>query len=135
MIPESGRSTGEGIGYPLQYFWASLVAHLVKNLPAMWETWVQSLGWEDPLEKRKSTHSSILAGRIPWTAVHRFAKSWTRLSDFHFHFLGEKNKEWDVEIGEYWMGSFMGCWGHLGEAVNVFTTQHSGTMLNPDLVR
>ena len=50
-IPGSGRSTGEGIGYPLQYSWASFVAQLVKNLPAMWETWVWSLGWEDPLEK------------------------------------------------------------------------------------
>ena len=57
----------EGIGYPLQYSWASLVAQLVKNLPAMQETWVQSLGWEDPLEKAKATHSSILAWRIPWT--------------------------------------------------------------------
>ena len=46
---------------------ASLVAQLVKNLPAMWETLVRSLGWEDPLEKRKATHSSILAWRIPWT--------------------------------------------------------------------
>ena len=63
----SGRSAGEGIGYPLQFFWASLVAQLVKNLPAMWETWVQSLGWEDPLEKGKATHSSILAWRIPQT--------------------------------------------------------------------
>ena len=66
-VPGSGRSTGEGIGYPLQYSWASLVAQLVKNLPAMWETWVLSLGWEDPLEKGKGTHSSILAWRIPWT--------------------------------------------------------------------
>ena len=57
----SGRSAGERIGYPLQYSWASLVAQLVKNPPAMWETWVQSLGWEDPLEKGKATHSSILA--------------------------------------------------------------------------
>ena len=63
----SGRSTGEGIGYPLQYSWASLVTQLVKNPPAMWETWVQSLGWGDPLEKGKATHSSILAWRIPWT--------------------------------------------------------------------
>ena len=47
--------------------WASLVAQLVKNLPAMLETWVLSLGWEDPLEKGKATHSSILAWRIPWT--------------------------------------------------------------------
>ena len=67
MIPGSGRSTGEGIGYPLQYSCASLVADLVKNLPAMGETWVRSLGWEDPLEKGKATHSSILAWRILWT--------------------------------------------------------------------
>ena len=60
-IPGSGRSTGKGIGYPLQYSWASLVAKLVKNLPAMWETWVQSLGWEDPLEKGKTMYFSILA--------------------------------------------------------------------------
>ena len=66
-IPGSGRSSGEGIGYPLQYSWASLVAQLVKNPPAVWETWVRSLGWEDPLEKGKATHSSILAWRIPWT--------------------------------------------------------------------
>ena len=66
-IPRSGRSTGEGIGYPLQHSWASLVAQLVKNLPAMWETWIQSLGWEDPLEKGKATQSSILAWRISWT--------------------------------------------------------------------
>ena len=65
-IPGSGRSPGEGIDYPLQYSWASLVAQLVKNLPAMQETWVRSLGWDDPL-KGKVTHSSILAWRIPWT--------------------------------------------------------------------
>ena len=53
--------------YPLQYSWSSLVAQLVKNLPAMWKTRVQFLGWEDPLEKGKATHSSILAWRIPWT--------------------------------------------------------------------
>ena len=67
MIPGLGRSAGEGIGYPLQYSWASLVTQLVKNPPAMWETWVQPLGWEDRLEKGKATHSSILARRIPWT--------------------------------------------------------------------
>ena len=65
LIPQSGRSVGEGIGYLLQYFWASLVAQLVKNRPAMQETWVQYLGWEDPLEKEMATHSSILAWRIP----------------------------------------------------------------------
>ena len=61
LIPGSGRFAGERIGYPLQYSWTSLVAQLVKNLPAMWEIRVQSLGWEDPLEKGKATHSSILA--------------------------------------------------------------------------
>ena len=66
-IPGSGRSTREGIGYPLQYCWASLVAQLIKNPPVMQETWVLSLGWEDPLEKGKATHSNILAWRIPWT--------------------------------------------------------------------
>ena len=65
-IPGLGRSA-EGISYPLQYSWASLVAQLVKNPPAMRETWIQSLGWEDPLEKGMATHSSILASRIAWT--------------------------------------------------------------------
>ena len=51
----------------------------------MWEVWVWSLGWEDPLRKGKATHSSILAWRIPWTTVHGVSKSLTRLSDFHFH--------------------------------------------------
>ena len=127
-IPELGRSTGEGIGYPLQYCWASLVvqlvknpkntgnsqnlvaktpnnpifklarslnrhfskewasliAQLVKNLPAIWETWVLSLGWEDPLEKGKATHSSILAWRTAWTTAYGVTKSQTKLRDFHF---------------------------------------------------
>ena len=76
-IPGSGTPPGEGIGYPLQYSWASLVAQLVKNPPAMWETWVQSLGWEDPLEKGKAAHSSILAWRIPWTVESMGSQSWT----------------------------------------------------------
>ena len=67
MIPGLGRSSDEGIGYSLQHAWVSLVAQLVKNTPAMSETWVQPLGWEDSLEKGKATHSSILAWRIPWT--------------------------------------------------------------------
>ena len=66
-VPGLGRSAGEGIGYPLQYSWASLVAQLVKNPPAMQGTWVQYLGFEDPLEKGMATHPSILAWRIPWT--------------------------------------------------------------------
>ena len=60
-IPGLGRSTGEGIGYPLQYSCTSLVTQLVKNPPAIWEIWDRSLDWEDPLEKGKATHSSILA--------------------------------------------------------------------------
>ena len=65
MSPGLGRSLGEGIGYPLQYSWVSLVAQTVKNLPAMQETKVLSLGGEDPLEKEMATHSSILAWIIP----------------------------------------------------------------------
>ena len=61
---------------------ASLVAQVVRNLPAIQETQVQCLGWEDPLEKEMATHSSILAWRIPRTEKPgRVAKSWTRLSD------------------------------------------------------
>ena len=83
MIPGSGRSLGERIGYPLQYFWASLVAQMLKNVPVMQETWVRSLGWEDPLAECMATHSSILAWRIPmdkgawWATVHGVVKSRT----------------------------------------------------------
>ena len=78
-IPGLGRLAGKGIGYPLQYSWASLVAQLVKNPPVVQETWVQSLSQEDPLEKGKATHSSFLACRISWTTVHGVTKSWTLL--------------------------------------------------------
>ena len=64
-IPGLGRAPGEGIGYPLQYSLASLVAQMVKNLPAMWKTWVRFLGWEDPLEEGMAIHSSILAWTLP----------------------------------------------------------------------
>ena len=67
LILGLGRSAGEGIGYPFPYSWTSPLAQLVKNLPTMWETWILSLGWEDPLEKGKATHSSILSWRSPWT--------------------------------------------------------------------
>ena len=83
MIPGSGRSTGEGIGYPVQYSWASLVAQLVKNPPAMQETWVRSLGWEEG--NGYSLQYSGLENSMD-CIVHRVAKSRTRLSDFHFHF-------------------------------------------------
>ena len=67
LIPGLGRSTGEEIGYSLQYSWASLLAQTVKNPSAMLETWIRSLGWKDPLEKGMAIHSSILAWEIPWT--------------------------------------------------------------------
>ena len=69
--PGLGRPTGEGIGYPLQYSWVSLVDQLVKNPPAMRETWVRSLCWEDSLEKGKATRFSILPWRIPWAVLSR----------------------------------------------------------------
>ena len=70
-IPGSGISAGEGIGYPFQYSWASLVTQLVKNPPAMWETRLRSLVWEDALEKGKATHSSILAWLVLGVAKSR----------------------------------------------------------------
>ena len=78
-----GRSAGERIHYPLQYSWSSPAAQLVKNMPTMWETWVQSLGCKDPLEKGKASHSNILAWRTPWTD-NAVAKRRTPLSDFQF---------------------------------------------------
>ena len=83
LIPGMGKFPGERIGYPLQYSWASLVAQTIKNLPAMQETWVQSLGWEYSLEEGMTTLSSILSWRIsmdrgPWKAtVHWVIDSWT----------------------------------------------------------
>ena len=73
---------------------ASFVAQSVKSLTAMQETWARFLGWEDLLEKGKATHSSFLAWRIPWTIVHRVAKSQTQLSDFHFHLLTDTQNKW-----------------------------------------
>ena len=64
-IPGLGSSHGDGIGYPLQDSWASLVTQSVKNLSAMQETWVRYMGWEDPLEKGVATYCSILSWRIP----------------------------------------------------------------------
>ena len=90
-ISGSGRAPGEGVGYPLQYSWASLVVQLVKNLPTMWEIWVWSLGWEDPLEKG-------IATPVFWPGeFHGLYSSWgrkesDRLSNFHFHKSAKPNK-------------------------------------------
>ena len=81
-----GPSEG-GVLLKINHVRVSLVAQMVKNLPAMLENWVQSLGWKDPLEEGMATHSSILVWRIPkdrraWrAAVHGVAKSWIRLSN------------------------------------------------------
>ena len=82
FIPGSGRSPGEGRDDLLQHSWASLLAQLVKNLPAVWETRVRSLCWEDPTEKGTATHASILA----WI-VHGVAKSRTGWATFTFHLI------------------------------------------------
>ena len=87
MIPGSGSSPGERIDNSFQYSWASAVAQMVKNQPAMWETWVRSLGWKDPMEEGMETHSSILAWRIPmdrgaWRDTVRWVTmNQTQLSD------------------------------------------------------
>ena len=86
LIPRSGISTGKGLGYPLKYSWASLVAQLVENPTAMQETWVWSLGWEELLDKGTATSTSILAWRVPWTVESVGSQSRTRLGDCHFHF-------------------------------------------------
>ena len=81
------------MGYPLPYSWASLVAQMVKNLPAMQETWVQSLGWEDPLEEGMAAHSSILAWRILWTVELGGPQSMglQRVATKHSHLLGQSS--------------------------------------------
>ena len=100
LNPGSGRSPGEGKErHPLQYSRAFLVAQMVvENPPAMQETWVQSLGWDDPLEEGMATHSSILSWRIPWTEVpdglqsmvsQRVGYNWLTFTFTFFHFLSD----------------------------------------------
>ena len=100
LIPGLGGSPGEGIGYPLQYSWDSLVAQTVKNnAPTTRETWVQSLGWEDTLEESMATHSNVRAWRIPvdrgvwWAIVHGASKSWMRLSTATKHISFHPGKD------------------------------------------
>ena len=102
-IPGSGRSTREGIGYPLQYSWASLVAQLVKNPPARRGAWVPFLGWEDPLEKGMATRTSILAWRIPCT----------------IYSMGLQRVRYDWVPFTFMLGLLAFCWGflHLGSYV------------------
>ena len=72
-------------------YWTFLVTQLIKNLPAMRETWVQSVGWEDPLVKGKATHSSILAWRIPWSAWGHKESDTTKQLSLHFMILHIEN--------------------------------------------
>ena len=81
---------------------------LVKNPPAMQETWVWSLGWEDPLEKGKATHSGILAWRIPWTVWSMGLQSKTRLSDLHFTSLHHYNTQQGVWLSN--VSAYMDAW-------------------------
>ena len=86
-IPGLGRSPGKGIGYPFQYSWASLVVQLLKNPPAMWETWIQSLHGEDPLKKGMANHSNILPWRIPWTVSTKLPVKYKTF---------QHGKEWNI---------------------------------------
>ena len=81
LIPGSGRSHGEGIGYPLQYSWASLVVQSVENPSATGETWVWSLGWKIPWRRASQTTPVFLPGGVGWAIVHDVTKSQTWLSD------------------------------------------------------
>ena len=126
LIPESGRSPGEGMGYPLQYSWTSLVAQTVKKLPAMLETWLWSLGWEDPLGEGMATHCSILAWRIPmnrgaWrAAVRGVAKSWTQLKRLSMHAPRALNiLKMNTEGLTLRHGTFTTIWNLLGKKIQL----------------
>ena len=119
LIPGSGRYPGEGIGYQLLYSWTSLVAQTVKKPPAMWETWVWSLGWEDPLGEGMATHSSILAWRIP---MDRGAWQAELLLSFWETVLSLV-----LAVGRYWMlnhrpPSYHEMWDTLHEQAMVWYT-------------
>ena len=114
FIPRSGRCPGEGMDYPLQYSWASLVAQMVKNLPAMQETWVQALGGEDPLEKEMAIHSSLLAWEIPWTEEPGGLQSigWQRICHYWWTKHRHMHEYQEVRI----MGVTLDSVLHYGEA-------------------
>ena len=83
LIPGLGRSTGEGIGYPLQYSWAFLMAQLIQNPPAMWETWVWSLGWEDPWRRERLPTPVFWSGEF--MGSQRLRHDWVPFTSFHMH--------------------------------------------------
>ena len=122
-IPGSGRPTGERIGYPLQYCWASLVAQLVKNPPAIWETWVLSLGREDCLEKGKATHSLVfwpgefhgLYSPSPWGHKESDTTEWLSL---HFMNIGVHASFWIMVFSRHMSSS--GIEGPYGSSIFSF---------------
>ena len=124
LIPGSGRSPGEGIGYPLQYSWASLVAQMVKNLPVMWKTWVWSLGWEDPLKKGTLSTPVFwpgefrgqrsLAGYSPWNCKEL---DMTEQLSLHFHSIG-----WGPTIGIF---TFI----HLSDSFQRLCSEYRATLI------
>ena len=122
LIPGSGRSTGEGIGYPLQYSWASPVAQLVKNPPAVWETWVQSLDWEDfPGKKERLPTPVFWPGEFHGLyGLHGVAKSQTRLSGFHFYFLSSEGGAGAMKCG-------VNCGDTPNTHTNMLTHKHAHT--------
>ena len=113
--------------------WASLITQLVKIPPAIRETWLLSLGWEDPLEKRKATHSSILAWRIPWTTVHGVSKSQTRLSNFHFHlqFLVAQCKESTCQCRRHQLNPWSGKKAHVPQLLSLYSRALEPQLLKP----
>ena len=113
LIPGRGRSAGEGFGYPLQYSWASLVAHLVKNPPAMWETWFYPWGGKFPW--RRILQYSGLENSTD-CIVHGVAKRRTQLTDFHFHLTSSPHPHgYNLEIHYY----------QLVQCLNSFNTAHT----------
>ena len=104
-IPGSGRSPGEGIGYPLQCSWVSLVVQLVKNPLAVWETWVWSLGWENPLEKEKAARSSILAGEF-----HGLCSPWRHKESNMTELLSLSLFTWYIQTTNKYLNGYTNEW-------------------------
>ena len=109
-IPGSRRSSGEEVGYPLQYSWASLVAQLVKNLPAMQKTLVGSLGWEDPLEKGKATHSSFPFFQFYWDII---------LYTFKGYIIMNESESRSVVSDSLWLHGLHSPWNSPGQNIGV----------------
>ena len=113
LIPGSGRITGEWIGYPFQYSWASLVTQLVKNLPEMRETWVWSLGWEDPWRRERLPTPVFWSGEFH--GLYGVTKSRTQRSEFHFHLIFVKTDSTTYSSFRDLSKTF--CWLYLNDKI------------------